>query len=106
MAKRQSTFRVDSAEIQGEGSYVVLRHIPYGLVSAAGRKATQDAVTPEEEDEFVRDLIAKGVVEWDWVDDEGTPLPTPAAGLDLDELLAHEVQFLVNQLTGATPAKN
>lgn len=100
MAQRQGTFRVESAAVQGEGAFVVLRRLKYGVISAAGRKVSAGNVTAEENDTFIRDLLKQGIVEWNWVDDEGKALPVPP---DPDDLLATEVNFLVEQITNLNP---
>ncbi len=105
MATRQSTVRVSSEEIQGEGSYVVLRYMKFGLVLEAMEK-TEGKSNPKDEKEYTLKLLRDAVVEWNWVDDNGAPLPLPSEGLEIESLLTNEVVWLVEQVTGREKAKN
>jgi len=105
MAKRNATYRVSSEQVQGEGSYVVLRRLPYAEARNAALRA--DEANAAEEAQYTQRMITAGVVEWDWVDDNGDPLPLPRE-VDFDELglLIHEVEFLVTHLVQAPDIKN
>ena len=87
MAKRQAprTYRVDSAEVQGEDSYVELANVTYGE-----RKSSLDGGIT------VADLLSTHVVSWDWVDSNDEALPQPPEGLD--GLIQPEIDFLVGSL--------
>lgn len=106
MAKRQATYRVFSDQVQGEGSYVVLRRLPYSRARDAALMADDAGVKAEAE--YTQQMIVDGVVEWDWVDDAGELLPLPRDAKEFDDLglLVHEVEFLVTHLTQAPDVKN
>ena len=92
MAQRVSTSKVLSDSVQGEGSFVVLRAIPYGLIRERATMATDDMAQMLA---FNAQFLASVVVEWNWVDDEGNPLPLPAddPGV-IDKLVLPEFQFI------------
>lgn len=100
MPKRQSIFTVKSEEVMGEGSYVKIRSMVYG---AAKRLRVQIKSMEDEEKIAANDkVIIDHVVEWNWVDDNGEPLPLPKDDpAVLDEVLSsREVQFLGHAISG------
>lgn len=105
MANRQSTRRVGSEAVQGEDSFVVFREMEFGTVLEAMKKGA-GSTNPAEEKEFTERLFKEAVIDWNWVDDNGAPLPLPSKGLEIERLLTTEVIWLVEQITGKTQAKN
>ena len=89
----QATHKSD--EVQGEGSFVVLRRQTLGEETKHVALVRQGEVR-----EAARSAILACVLDWNWVDDEGRPLPLPSKGLDLDLLTDDEVGFLVTKITG------
>jgi len=87
--KTPETYRVDSAKVQGEGSFVDLKYATYG------ERHTPSLV--------VKDLLEAHVVEWDWVDNDNNPLPQPPEGLDA--LVQPEVEFLIESLFSVPKAE-
>lgn len=106
MASRMSTFKVSSEEIQGKDSYVVFKYMKFGTVMEAMKKADDPKSKPDEEKAFTVKLLSEAVVEWNWVDDGGKPLPLPSEGLEIESLLTNEVMWLVDQATGRAKTKN
>lgn len=146
MPQRQATKRLNTAAVQGEDSYAVVRRIDLGeakslfvksrkktvdlqvAVAQAVRKydegrpdsdrgamlraalgAALDAVReqPDDYDEMteVMKLLATHVTEWNWVDDDGKPLPLPKDHPEvMDQLTDLEVQALSNALRGPDAA--
>lgn len=105
MPKRQSTKRVDSAAVQGAGSWVDVRRITYGMGIDA--QSLQGVTETPVLDEFNRKLITYLVAGWNWVDEDGNELPLPeAAPSVIDGLLDTEVLWLMQQLTAQTDRKN
>lgn len=96
--------RVDSSEVQGEGSYVVLKPPRWGDIKQLRKLSDDDP----ESVATAEKVIADAVVEWNWADDAGQPLPLPSATPDvLDDLWATEVTWLLKALTLDTEqAKN
>lgn len=125
MAQRQGFVRVDSAEVQGEGSFVVVRKISYAqrqatsrlLATLYGGQVPQNAVdlaaqgpislaVLDGSDALAREMVVGNVVAWNWVDDAGEPMPLP--GIEprvMDWLTEEEVKFIVaaiNKTVGPT----
>lgn len=67
--------RLDSDEVQGEGSYVLLRALPYSMVTARARIDQGDL---QQVLAFNQEFLAGVVVDWNWVDDAGELLPLPS----------------------------
>ena len=105
MSKRQSTKRVDSTAVQGDGSWVDIKRITYGMGIDA--QALQGVTETPVLDEFNRKLITYLVAGWNWVDDDGNELAVPEddPGV-IDGLLDTEVLWLMQQLTAQTDRKN
>ncbi len=95
MSKRQNIVRHDSKEVQGEGSYVDMRSFTMGqfLEFSALAKANPSNFVAEQ---FA---IKTTFVEWNWQDDEGKPLPSPADEAGFALLSLEEMRFLVHWST-------
>lgn len=113
MPKRNNLMRVPSDEVQGEGSFVLLRRIRWEtqqeaqmkLAKAAGGEIGSNGegvrVTTEflqMNAEFTRDLLQQCVVDWNWVDDDGKEFPKPSDPAAVGVLNVEEVQFIVRAL--------
>lgn len=122
MPERKNTFRVESDEVQGEGSFVVLRkpswreqqdkneRIAEANGGAMPRSMAELArVTTEwlrTNREVAEQQVAGCVVRWNWVDDEGKPMPLPKDG-GMAQLSFDEMQWLYTRLQPqAEAAKN
>jgi hypothetical protein len=112
MPERKRTFRVESVEVQGDGSFVILRKLSWVqrqeaqllLAEAAGGELPQDkskirATTAflTTNRDFTREMLGKAVERWNWVQDDGTAMPLPADG-GMELLSEDEVLFLVRAL--------
>lgn len=120
MPKRVGVKRHNSQEVQGEGSYVVvtgvkvkeIRRIRQQTRDAERERARHDVLLKEdplaqvpevEYDEFESGLalLASHIVDWNWVDDEGDPLPLPKDDpAVVEELTNEESEFLIQLLMG------
>ena len=118
---RISSKKIETPDLQGEGSYITVKPVSYKVTKEAGRflamgdVSQRDDMTAAEklahtkrEQELTEQLIFGSIIDWSWADDEGTPLPLPRAADDLDLLTADEVAFLVSAIVGLTTgeAKN
>lgn len=113
--KRQSTKRYNTADIMGEGSWVDVHVASLGEAKEF-RKMTRDlalqvvdveAGTPEAEAldaeaaKFTELWYGKHLVGWNWVDDDGNPLPLPGGNPEvLEKLNPIELEFLANAVLG------
>lgn len=90
MAKRLTSIRrVPTPDVQGDDSYVEIRALTYGKAqefALMAKNATDDAA----KEKIGRLLVVDHVIGWNWVDDDGKPLPTPAANPDVVNLLTTE----------------
>lgn len=98
MSKRTSVKQFPCDEIQGEGSYVVVTAVKVREIRGIRKKAKD----PEFDDfEGGIQLLARHIVKWNFVDDEGNPLPIPSEDPKvIDELTDEESQFLVGCIMG------
>jgi len=100
MAKRQAIFTVKSDEVQGEGSFVKVRAVLYG--EAKLLRKSMNGMSEEEKVAKIDQLLIEHVFDWDWVDDDGNPLPLPKDDPDvLNRLTAQEINFLGNAMNGS-----
>ncbi len=99
MPKRQDTHRHDSKDVQGEGSYVVVRDMTVAeLLAYLERTAIQESRPDTEVGKTFEENAAsavKLVVDWNWVDDQGQPLPLPSAAPEVLRMLTGpELRFI------------
>lgn len=104
MAQRQFLYQYDSAAVQGEGSYVKLRALKWG--DSKKLAARRDAMSQEEQVLLHEEMIREHVVEWNWVDYDGNPLPLPKENPQiLDDMTNEEMTFLSECLGGVAARK-
>jgi hypothetical protein len=103
MAKRlTSIVRVDTPEVQGEGSWVRVRR-------ANVEEMREKRNNPKEVDAFEMGvaLITRHAVDWNWVDDDDKPLPFPSEDPSVIEKLTDpEVAALGKAILGVDDLKN
>lgn len=62
-----------------------------------------DLSSPEAE-QRAREFFAKRLISWNWVDNDGTPLPQPHNNPDVfGELTSEEMQFVAQCVRGQAP---
>lgn len=99
MPKRQTVRRFDAKEVQGEDAFVVVSSVKVKEIRVLRQMGTDS----EDFDAFEEGLklIAKHVIDWNWVDDEGKKLPVPSKEHSVvDELTQEEVSFLTDKMMG------
>jgi hypothetical protein len=93
----QREYTVTSERVQGPGTWVKLKRLTWGEVKPFLGKD-------------VMEKVAAQVLDWNWTDDAGNPLPLPKSGADMQGLLAEETGFLLDAVNsyelGANEAKN
>lgn len=105
MPKRRGTQKINSEQVQGDASWVEIDSLTVKEVKEMRKLASQD-----DYDNFDAGItiIKNHVLNWNWVDYDNTPLPTPQDSPDIvDSLTVDEVNFLASALMGETDeAKN
>ena len=99
MPQRKRVIRFDSPKIQGDDSWVEVSRLTVGEARRA-EKIKDDPDT----DSFaeVVGLYQTHIINWNWVDDDGSPLPLPKDDPDVvDGLTADEFSFLGDCLAGS-----
>lgn len=112
---RVTSKRIDTTSLQGEDSYIVIRPVSWktakqaraflaiGDVSLRTDMTNQQKVDHmAQESALTEECLFTSVVEWNWADESGKPLPVPRKTEDLDLLTSEEVQFLLSVSTGAS----
>lgn len=118
MPQRANVRTFDSTDVQGEGSYITLRPMTLGEMLALQQEAAerqtfwyrlgrffgrllQRRPSPVELARRNMTRIIQYVCGWNWVDDEGQPLPLPGDdGRVLDRLTLPEMQFITACVNG------
>ena len=97
--KHKKYRRVDSSEVQGDGSFVLLKSPGFSELRSLGKLARmreEDVAEIESLGSIVSDLI----VEWNWVDDDNNPLPQAKDKPEIiDELSYQEQIFVIESLS-------
>jgi hypothetical protein len=96
--------RVDSTEVQGEGSYVMLLKLKHGQTWAL--QAEMAAASKANDTRPLEDLLSRQVVGWNWANADGVPFALPKDDPEvLDELTEDELVFLAQSLLSVSGAK-
>lgn len=103
--QRKHLFKVDSAAVQGEGSYVVMKAINWG----EAKRLRKEIADMDDDGKLVRNeqLLLDHVHEWNWVDEDGEPLPQLKDDPSIiDRLTQQEITWLGEALSGNDNTKN
>jgi len=100
---RKSVVKLDSNKVQGVGTWVKVSKMTVGEI--------MDVDTLSEEEgkiQYSTRMLKEHVMEWNWTDDEGKPLPQPKDDpAQLENLTQDEFQFLCEVVvSGGTELKN
>lgn len=120
MPQRITNRKIDTPELQGEGSFIVIKSLPYGVTRQLNRISTlmqdtenMEKETPERRLQIVEDgvaftdkIVIDSLVEWNWVDDLGNPMSLPSKPEDLDTLTFEEIQFIIECVKGVKVNKD
>ena len=117
MPKRVTTRRIETPELQGEESYIEVKLISFGMsrqirvFEMLGNARVRNDLKPDEigklvdqESKLTENVIFDHLLGWNWVNDNGEPLPLPKTSGDLDKLTLDEIFFILNCIKG-TPEK-
>jgi len=120
---RQRIRRHDSSKVMGHGSYVVIAAITMGDAQRLKEQTEPPELMEGESEEDYKERLAEHekrveklnnialadvTREWNWVDDEGNPLPQPYQNPDVFDLLSgEEIEFITDRMNGnVKPKKN
>lgn len=104
--RKTSIIQVDSTDVQGEGSWVKVRRMKWGEIKALSKRQAEIKAAGDEGANLAidvsDDLLAEHTMEWNWVDDEGNPLPQPHGNVEvIDGLTDEEFSFLADAIAGS-----
>lgn len=103
MPERKAVRRVETPEAQGDDSWVKVRRFQVGEWLALTE--VDEGNRPEAVKRGL-ELIRTHVVAWNWVDDDGAPLPQPGEDPSvIDRLTDEEVLCLMRVLQGPTESQ-
>lgn len=80
MPARQNVKTIPTPLLQGEDSWVKIKALTveqYNRNQAIQRDARQPDADPEDLEQRTSQLFSEVVLDWNWVDDAGQPLPKP-----------------------------
>jgi len=100
--QRQNVQTYETTEVQGVGSYVKVRAMTFG--QSRQMRKIREGMTDEDKVNWSEKIIKQHVIDWNWVDDDGNPLPLPSEDDALmDRLTIPEVAFLGQVIRGELP---
>lgn len=89
MPKRTIQKRFDTKEVQGEGSFVIMRSLRVGQIREV------KALEKDELYEKTVSILISHILEWNWVGDDDEPLSLPKdEPTVMDELTNAEFEYL------------
>jgi hypothetical protein len=106
MPQRKNVRTINSEKVQGEGSFIRVRGTTVKETrEAVGQGSVADDAPKEERiaayDRNL-DFLLSHVLDWNWVDDEGKPLPIPRENAEVKDMLtSDEVGFIGDAITGS-----
>lgn len=100
MAKRKtSCIRITTEDVQGEGSWAIVRKLNVREQRKFRKMFADKELTAFE---IGVEVMKQNVIAWDWVDDDGEPLPQPKDHPEVIDLLTDaEVEVLGNAIRGS-----
>lgn len=102
MPRQKRTIRHDSSHVQGEGSWVELSKLTWGEIKAMRKVVEETEGNADLQFEAGEDRIIKHVLDWNWADEDGNPLPKPQDDPSVfDDLTDEEFGFLADAMVGS-----
>lgn len=110
MAKRKfkRQRRIESDEVQGEGSYVIITSPTFEDLKEMKVPPDLESQDADEQMDFSKKILANSITEWNWVGDDDKLLTIPTEDPEvLNDLPFQELMFLINTMQlGALSDKN
>lgn len=95
--RKTGTRKVQTGAVQGKGSWVIFKALTWGETREMAKWAEG---TNEEAAKEIEEFLTGKLLDWNWVDDKGEPLPLPKSGKEwMDPLTKEEVEFLMDKAT-------
>jgi hypothetical protein len=124
MPERKVSHRVETPDIQGDDSYIVLRPMTVGEVLSLQRNTERSAkkrrglrglwarmrkkqlTQADIYESFVKRVLSY-IADWNWVDDHGQPLPKPREDAGVAALLTNfELEGLIGIIYGTKESED
>lgn len=100
MGRRKNWVRLETKEVQGEGSYVILSLPTVDEVQDIIAQAEKEGKNLEAFQKSA-DVLGQHIKEWDWVDDNDVPFPLPKDEPKIvGQLTSKEFKILIDALFG------
>jgi hypothetical protein len=87
--------KIDSSEVQGEGSWVKLSKLTVREINESDEQLADKGNIP-----YSLEMLREHVIEWNWTDEKGVALPQPTEDGAIDDLTDDEFQFRCSALVG------
>lgn len=95
MPQQESRRKVDSAAVQGKGSFVVFKPITWGEADELEEEISKHANDSAWQKERTRQLYADHLLDWNWSDADANPFELPSKDPDVfKRLTLEEVAFI------------
>lgn len=99
MPKRQTIKHVKSP-VQGTDSFVEFRELTWGEQKDLAKQRQEIDDDIDKATQLTEKLLVDHVANWNWLDDDNTPLPLPKDDPTvIDRLNDDEIKFLANHFT-------
>ena len=90
----------------GKKSYVIWRKLTWAESKAFTLMQRNDELTDEQKIDATQTLLQEHIAEWNWVDEDGVPMPLPTADNGVFENLNDdETAFLVGLVSSGKDPK-
>ncbi len=88
--------RFDTSKVQGEDSFIILKKLTLGDIEKITEKGRRQKASRSEVGRLI--LIAR-IEDWNWADENGTPLPLPRDNPKVLEGLTEDEALFIANLT-------
>jgi hypothetical protein len=103
---QQINVRVDSSEVQGKGSYVIMQRLTVHETKELMKTAAVQGEATIDKYAANAEWVGTRVVEWNWTDAAGNALPYPQNDPSvMDRLTNDELAFLGQAIVGRSEAE-
>lgn len=90
--------KVETLDIQGKGSYIELKSFSWNELKALGFSELDLEGETIEQADFAFEIAKQALVGWNWVGDDGKPLPDPTQNGVFDALPSQEQTYIIKKM--------